>query len=86
LLDNNERLLVWQAMDEIKKHTCISFEMRSWFSQFWQKDFVEITNGHQGCFSGIGRQGGRMQLNLQRNGCMTKVDQNLYQKSESQKS
>jgi Astacin (Peptidase family M12A) len=73
-LDNHERRQVYEAMNEISKHTCIRFERRR---SLLQRDFVEITNAHQGCFSGIGRQGGQMRLNLQRNGCMTKVG--LYQ-------
>lgn len=44
--------------------TCIRFVTRT-----NQKDYVEIINS-SGCWSSLGRQGGKQQLSLQRNGCV----------------
>ncbi|GIY94906.1 zinc metalloproteinase nas-13 [Caerostris extrusa] len=61
--DRQERSIIARSMDEYHKNTCIRFLPRS-----TETDFVFITR-KEGCFSMIGRDGGRQFLSLG-DGCM----------------
>lgn len=54
------------AMNEMHSRLCIRFVPRT-----NQNDFIEIISGN-GCYSSVGRRGGRQELSLQRNGCLSK--------------
>lgn len=49
----------------IESLTCIRFVTRT-----TQEDFVEVING-DGCWSWLGRIGGRQELSMRRNGCIS---------------
>lgn len=53
-------------MNEMESRLCIRFVPRT-----TQLDYVDIISG-TGCYSSVGRRGGRQELSLQRNGCMRK--------------
>lgn len=63
---NQEKMVVMEGLREIEKYTCIRFVQRT-----FQNDFVLVFNG-QGCYSALGRNGGRQTLSLNRNGCVYK--------------
>lgn len=54
------------AMNEMQSRLCVRFVPRT-----NQNDFIDIFSG-DGCFSYIGRNGGRQDLSLRRNGCLSK--------------
>ncbi|KAK7604958.1 hypothetical protein V9T40_006144 [Parthenolecanium corni] len=60
-----DRQMIQEAIDEFHKHTCIKFKERR-ESDF---DYVYFTNGNTGCWSSVGRIGGRQEINLQTPGC-----------------
>lgn len=37
------------------------------------EDWVSIVSGYSGCWSSVGRVGGKQEVNLQRPGCVTKI-------------
>lgn len=53
-------------MNEIQSRLCIRFVQRT-----TQTDFIEIISG-SGCSSVVGRRGGRQELSLNSNGCLSK--------------
>lgn len=53
-------------MNEMESRLCIRFVPRT-----NQTDYVDIISG-TGCYSSVGRRGGRQELSLQRTGCMRK--------------
>ncbi|XP_037952066.1 zinc metalloproteinase nas-4 [Teleopsis dalmanni] len=55
------------AIEEYHKRTCIRFIPRT-----NQKDYLSIVNGNSGCWSSVGRVGGKQEVNLQSPGCLTK--------------
>ncbi|KAK7918740.1 hypothetical protein WMY93_010024 [Mugilogobius chulae] len=62
----NEVPVITSAMRDIESKTCIRFVPRS-----YESDYISIEN-QNGCFSSLGRQGGRQTLSLQRYGCVYK--------------
>lgn len=54
------------AIQEYHKKTCIRFRPRTQAD----RDYLWITNTNTGCWSSVGRIGGRQQLNLQSPGCL----------------
>lgn len=60
--------LIEQAITEYHRRTCIRFVPRS-----NQQDYISIVSGNTGCWSSVGRIGGRQELNLQSPGCLGKV-------------
>ncbi|XP_070490773.1 hatching enzyme 1.2-like [Chironomus tepperi] len=61
---SSERNLILTAMNEISTKTCVSFIPRS-----TQTDYIRIFSG-DGCWSYVGRIGGKQDLSLKRSGCM----------------
>ena len=55
-------------MDDYQKHTCIRFIPYAGV----ESDYIRITAGNTGCWSSVGRVGGRQDVNLQVPGCVTK--------------
>ncbi|CAG7816301.1 unnamed protein product [Allacma fusca] len=53
---------VTKALKEIQDRTCLRFERVTLLQR--TGDYVDVTNEPRGCFSNLGRQGGRQQLNL----------------------
>lgn len=56
-------------MEEYRKYTCIKFKPYNGE----ESDYIRITAGTTGCWSSVGRIGGRQDVNLQVPGCVTKI-------------
>jgi len=54
-------------MDDYHKYTCIRFKPYTGE----ESDYIRITAGNTGCWSSVGRIGGRQDVNLQVPGCLT---------------
>uniref|UniRef100_A0A1B0CLR7 Peptidase M12A domain-containing protein n=1 Tax=Lutzomyia longipalpis TaxID=7200 RepID=A0A1B0CLR7_LUTLO len=61
-LDADQRAWVDLALANMTGHTCLTFVPRT-----TENDYVYVTKSSSGCFSYVGRVGGRQQLNLQDN-------------------
>jgi hypothetical protein len=70
----NEQGLIQQAIQAYHAKTCIRFVPYT-----NQKDYIVITNTNSGCWSSVGRIGGRQEVNLQTPGCMTKVGTAIHE-------
>ena len=57
-----------QGMKEYQAKTCIRFKPRH-----QETDYISIVNDNSGCWSSVGRIGGKQELNLQSPGCTFKV-------------
>lgn len=55
------------AIDEYHARTCIRFVPHT-----TETDYIAIEKGNSGCWSSIGRVGGKQEVNLQTPGCLTK--------------
>ncbi|XP_011705426.1 PREDICTED: high choriolytic enzyme 1-like [Wasmannia auropunctata] len=55
---------IYRAMNDFHSKTCIRFVPRT-----NQYDYIDIRNDNSGCWSYVGRLGGRQQVNLQTPGC-----------------
>lgn len=64
--DSADQYFVKVAMRELEKYTCLRFIPRT-----NEQDYVDFIDA-QGCWSQLGRQGGRQELSLDRNGCRFK--------------
>ncbi|CRK90139.1 CLUMA_CG003855, isoform A [Clunio marinus] len=62
----SEKNVIISGMQEIQTYTCVRFIQRT-----NQADYVEIIND-SGCWSYLGRRGGKQSLSLKRYGCVTK--------------
>lgn len=60
--------LIEMAFNEYHTRTCIRFRPRS-----NERDYIVLTNGQSGCWSSVGRIGGRQEVNFQTPGCMVKI-------------
>ena len=69
-----DRALIEQAMEQYHRRTCIRFVPRS-----NEQDYISIVNGHSGCWSSVGRVGGKQEVNLQSPGCLSKVGTPLHE-------
>ncbi|KFB48693.1 AGAP006144-PA-like protein [Anopheles sinensis] len=56
---------LFSAFEQFHKKTCIRFVPHT-----KERDYVVIEGRNSGCWSAVGRMGGRQVLNLQRNGCL----------------
>ncbi|XP_073820038.1 hatching enzyme 1.2-like [Musca autumnalis] len=59
--------MIRNAIREYHRRTCILFVPRT-----TEKDYISIVNGKSGCWSSIGRVGGKQEVNLQSPGCLSK--------------
>ncbi|XP_074096142.1 low choriolytic enzyme [Cotesia typhae] len=59
---------IMEAMDDFRKYTCIQFVPHNGE----RDDYIRITAGNTGCWSSVGRIGGRQDVNLQVPGCVVK--------------
>lgn len=59
--------LIDKAFKEYHKNTCIKFMPR----RQTDKDFISITSGSTGCWSSVGKIGGKQVVNLQSPDCTT---------------
>ncbi|XP_011704692.1 PREDICTED: zinc metalloproteinase nas-4-like [Wasmannia auropunctata] len=63
---NDDQLqLISAAMDNYFNFTCIQFVPRT-----NEEDYINISSDETGCWSYVGRQGGRQEVNLQTPGCL----------------
>ncbi|KAI5616974.1 nephrosin isoform 2 precursor [Silurus asotus] len=60
----SERCVIQRALNSFQRSTCIRFKCRT-----NEVDYIHIISD-KGCYSSIGRVGGRQVLSLQRNGCV----------------
>ncbi|XP_046819695.1 zinc metalloproteinase nas-4-like [Vespa crabro] len=67
--DERQRKLIHDAMEEYRKYTCIKF--KPYIGE--ESDYIRITAGTTGCWSSVGKIGGRQDVNLQVPGCVTKI-------------
>ncbi|XP_055901946.1 zinc metalloproteinase nas-1-like [Eupeodes corollae] len=67
---SNELAAIHWAFDQYHKRTCIRFRPRS--SSNKERDYIAIVNGRSGCWSAVGRMGGRQEVNLQAPQCLMK--------------
>ncbi|KAM0734297.1 Zinc metalloproteinase nas-8 [Formica fusca] len=58
---------IYDAMDDYHRYTCIRFKPYTGE----ENDYIRITAGNSGCWSSVGRIGGRQDVNLQVPGCLT---------------
>lgn len=61
--------LIERALNEYHKNTCIKFIPR----RSSDRDFISIESGDTGCWSSVGRTGGKQVVNLQTPGCVRKI-------------
>ncbi|XP_055523112.1 hatching enzyme 1.2 [Wyeomyia smithii] len=64
----NEMQMIEDAFNQYHSKTCIKFKPR-----MGEKDYISIESSNSGCWSSVGRIGGRQEVNLQMPGCTTKV-------------
>ncbi|XP_011692983.1 PREDICTED: zinc metalloproteinase nas-4-like [Wasmannia auropunctata] len=63
-----QRNLIQDAMKQYHSKTCMRFKKRT-----NQKDYLDIRSDNTGCWSWIGRRGGKQQVNLQAPGCVNAI-------------
>ena len=59
--------IIENAINEYHRRTCIRFVPRT-----TEQDYISIVSGNSGCWSSVGRVGGKQEVNLQSPGCLTK--------------
>ncbi|KAJ8982217.1 hypothetical protein NQ317_013519 [Molorchus minor] len=64
-----------RAIAIYKKYTCVTFRPRT----ANDKDYISIVSGRSGCWSSVGRIGGKQEVNLQSPSCTTKVGTPLHE-------
>jgi hypothetical protein len=70
----NDLKIFEKALQAYHTKTCIRFKPYT-----TEKDYIAITNNNAGCYSAVGRIGGRQVVNLQTPGCMTKVGTPIHE-------
>ncbi|KAK3509554.1 hypothetical protein QTP70_003728 [Hemibagrus guttatus] len=60
----SERRVIELALDSFQNSTCVQFVPRT-----DEEDYIHVLSD-QGCYSSVGRRGGRQVLSLERNGCV----------------
>lgn len=58
LIGGNDRQMIYDAIEEYHKVTCLKFKERS----SNDKDYVYFTNSNTGCWSSVGKIGGRQEV------------------------
>lgn len=84
--------LIHRAMDQYHKLTCIKYcfyfiltinfiqiYFRFRKRNIYDDDFIVITNQPTGCWSSVGRIGGRQEVNLQSPGCLSKIGTPIHE-------
>ncbi|KZC10613.1 PREDICTED: zinc metalloproteinase nas-13-like [Dufourea novaeangliae] len=66
--NEKQRKLIFEAIDDYHRYTCIKFKPYTGE----ENDYIRITAGETGCWSSVGRVGGRQDVNLQVPGCVVK--------------
>lgn len=67
--------LLEQAINEYHRTTCIKFVRR----RSSDYDYISIENAGSGCWSSVGRTGGKQVVNLQSPGCVAKIGTPLHE-------
>jgi len=57
-LGSSDRQLILSSIDEYKKLTCLKFTPRT----SYDTDYIYFTNGNTGCWSSVGKIGGRQEV------------------------
>lgn len=65
--NSQDMSIIDHAIAEYHRRTCIRFVPRS-----SEQDYISIVSGNSGCWSSVGRVGGKQEVNLQSPGCLTK--------------
>lgn len=61
--------LIERALNEYHKNTCVKFIPR----RTSDRDYISIESEITGCWSSVGRTGGKQVVNLQMQGCVRKI-------------
>lgn len=67
--------LLERAINEYHRTTCIKFVRR----RSSDYDYISIENAGSGCWSSVGRTGGKQVVNLQSPGCVSKIGTPLHE-------
>ncbi|XP_016952152.2 zinc metalloproteinase nas-13 [Drosophila biarmipes] len=62
------------AIQEYHTRTCVRFRLRT-----SEDDFISIGSENSGCWSAVGRLGGRQELNLQSPNCLRKIGTSIHE-------
>ncbi|XP_073818804.1 high choriolytic enzyme 1-like [Musca autumnalis] len=65
--NGQDMAIIEHAIEQYHRHTCIRFVRRT-----SEEDYISIVSGNSGCWSSVGRVGGKQEVNLQSPGCLTK--------------
>lgn len=74
IVDRTHASTILGAMHDISSKTCISFVERT-----GENDYIRIQSAETGCWSQVGYSGSRVDVNLQRPGCVTKKGTVLHE-------
>ncbi|KAG4070660.1 hypothetical protein HA402_013580 [Bradysia odoriphaga] len=74
-LDARQMDMLEKAINAYHENTCIKFTPRTSSDE----DYISIQGTDSGCWSSVGRVGGRQVVNLQRNGCLTAVGTPIHE-------
>ncbi|CAG9791605.1 unnamed protein product [Diatraea saccharalis] len=72
--NQEQRDLIRKAIADYHRLTCLRFVPYN-----GQKDYITIQSGNTGCWSSVGRIGGRQEVNLQAPGCVSKKGTVLHE-------
>lgn len=70
----NELTIISHAFNEYHTKTCVRFRKRS-----NEKDYIVLTNKPTGCWAGLGRMGGRQEVNLQSRKCFSNYGTSIHE-------
>ncbi|XP_018571917.1 zinc metalloproteinase nas-1 [Anoplophora glabripennis] len=71
----NDLEIINKAFSVYKKYTCVTFRPRVPSDE----DYISIVSGRSGCWSSVGRIGGKQEVNLQSSSCTTKLGTPLHE-------
>lgn len=77
--EKSDQDLINRAINEFHTKTCLKFIPR----RSNDKDFISIASGSTGCWSSVGRIGGRQVVNLQSPDCTTLIGTVLHELSHA---
>jgi hypothetical protein len=67
-MSGSDQNIIERCMSEYHAKTCIKFVPRS-----SEKDYISFESSNTGCWSSVGRIGGKQTINLQSGGCTSKI-------------